>query len=223
MALPAIHKPAQHDWLRARENHGTLPDFGQKRRLLLQFVKFVLPLLALGFLMLMLLWPRLAEKETAPEFADTGVAASRDDLRMSSLRFTGMDGDNRPYLVTATSATQDPEDNELVHLENLQADVALDAGAWVAINARSGLMHSGLQTLQLNGQVEAYMDNGYAFYTESARIDLSRNSLYADQPLRIQGPLGRLRARTMLASNKGQNLHFAGDVRVMIYPRGGGA
>lgn len=223
MASPAIHKPAQHDWLQARENRANFSDSGGSRRLILQLVKFVLPVLALGFLMLMLLWPRLAEKETAPEFADPGSPALRDDLRMSSLRFTGMDGDNRPYLITATTATQDPADNELVHLENLQADIALDAGAWLAINARSGLMHNALQTLQLDGQVEAYMDNGYAFTTESARIDLSKGSLFADQPLRIQGPLGHLRARTMLASDKGQKLHFAGDVRVTVYPRGGGA
>lgn len=223
MALPATHKPPRHDWLQVRENRERFSDSGRMRRLFLQFVKFVLPVLALGFLVLMLVWPRLTEKKTAPEFADAANSTARDDLRMSSLRFTGMDGENRPYLVTATSATQDSEDSELVHLENLQADIALDAGDWAAINARTGLMHSGLQTLQIDGQVEAYLDNGYAFYTESARIDLSKNSLYADQPVRIQGPLGHLRARTMLASDRGQKLHFAGNVSVMIYPRGGGA
>lgn len=224
MASPAVHKPAQHDWLRARQPRETISDASAaRRRLILQLVKFVLPVLALGFLMLMILWPRLTGQEDIDAFTESEISAPGDDLQMSSLRFTGMDGDNLPYLITATAATQDAQDHELVHLDALQADIALADGAWVAVNARSGLMHNALQTLQLDGQVEAYLDNGYAFYTESARIDLSNGSLHADQPVRLQGPLGHLRARMLLASEKGQKLHFAGDVRVTVFPRGGGA
>ena len=134
-----------------------------------------------------------------------------------------MGADNRPYRVTADAAVQDLNDHELVRLEALQADLSLKDGSWLSVNAKNGLMHNGLQTLQLDGQIEAYSDFGYAFYTQSAQIDLKAGSLYSDQPVRLQGPYGHLRAKTMRATERGQRLHFAGDVKVIIFPRSGEA
>jgi len=209
------------DWHRARP----LPGSGEesRRRLIMRLVKFVLPAVALIFLALMVAWPRLFREESKFELTTSEISAVKDDLRMSSPRFTGMGADNRPYRVTADAAVQDLNDHELVRLEALQADLSLKDGSWLSVNAKNGLMHNGLQTLQLDGQIEAYSDFGYAFYTQSAQIDLKAGSLYSDQPVRLQGPYGHLRAKTMRATERGQRLHFAGDVKVIIFPRSGGA
>ena len=209
------------DWHRAHP----LPGSGEesRRRLIMRLVKFVLPAVALIFLALMVAWPRLFREESKFELTTSEISAVKDDLRMSSPRFTGMGADNRPYRVTADAAVQDLNDHELVRLEALQADLSLKDGSWLSVNAKNGLMHNGLQTLQLDGQIEAYSDFGYAFYTQSAQIDLKAGSLYSDQPVRLQGPYGHLRAKTMRATERGQRLHFAGDVKVIIFPRSGGA
>ncbi len=209
------------DWHRAR----ALPGGGEdpRRRVIMRLMKFVLPAVALIFLALMVAWPRLFREESKFELTTSEISAVKDDLRMSSPRFTGMGADNRPYRVTADAAVQDLNDHELVRLEALQADLSLKDGSWLSVNAKNGLMHNGLQTLQLDGQIEAYSDFGYAFYTESAQIDLNAGSLYSDQAVRLQGPYGHLRAKTMRATERGQRLHFAGDVKVIIFPRSGGA
>lgn len=209
------------DWHRAR----ALPGSGgeSRRRLIMRLVKFVLPAVALIFLALMVAWPRLFREESKFELTTSEISAVKDDLRMSSPRFTGMGADNRPYRVTADAAVQDMNDHDLVRLEALQADLSMTDGSWLSVNANNGLMHNGLQTLQLDGQIEAYSDFGYAFYTQSAQIDLKAGSLYSDQPVRLQGPYGHLRAKTMRATERGQRLHFAGDVKVIIFPRSGGA
>ncbi len=221
MANMAIETGGAKDWHQAR----TLPGSGEdpRRRLIMRLVKFVLPAVALIFLALMVAWPRLFKEESKFELTYSEISAVKDDLRMSSPRFTGMGAGNRPYMVTANAAVQDLNDHELVRLEALQADLSLKDGSWLSVNAKNGLMHNGLQTLQLDGQIEAYSDFGYAFYTESALIDLNAGSLYADQPVRLQGPYGHLRAQTMRATERGQQLHFAGDVKVIIFPRSGGA
>jgi len=209
------------DWHRTRPLPGSGED--PRRRLIMRLVKFVLPAVALIFLALMVAWPRLFREESKFELTTSEISAVKDDLRMSSPRFTGMGADNRPYRVTADAAVQDLNDHELVRLEALQADLSLKDGSWLSVNAKNGLMHNGLQTLQLDGQIEAYSDFGYAFYTQSAQIDLKAGSLYSDQPVRLQGPYGHLRAKTMRATERGQRLHFAGDVKVIIFPRSGGA
>lgn len=217
-AAPTIGDP--YDWRQARAVSG--PE-SSRRRLVMRLVKFVLPLVALGFLAVMIAWPRFTQKESQFELDYSDIAKEQDDLSMSSPRFTGADAKNNPYMITANAATQDANDRELVRLDMLQADLAQSDGSWLSVNATSGLMHNGLQTLQLDGQVEAYSDLGYAFYTSSARLDLDAGSLQADQPVRLQGPAGHLRANTMLATERGQHLHFQGAVKVTIYPKAGGA
>ncbi|MEQ1889194.1 MAG: LPS export ABC transporter periplasmic protein LptC [Alphaproteobacteria bacterium] len=209
------------DWRQAR----ALPGSGEdpRRRLIMRLVKYVLPAIAMVFLALMIAWPRLFEEQSKFELTASEVSAAKDDLRMNSPSFTGMGTDNRPYRVTADTAVQDLNDHELVRLETLQADLSMQDGSWLSVNANGGLMHNGLQTLQLDGQIEAYSDLGYAFYTESALVDLDAGSLVSDRPVRLQGPYGHLRAKTMRATQRGQHLHFAGDVKVIIFPRSGGA
>lgn len=221
MANTAFNTDNPQDWRQAR----ALPTAGEapRRRLIMRLVKFVLPVVALAFLALMVAWPRLFEEESKFELTTSEISAVKDDLRMSSPRFTGMGADNRPYMVTAAAAVQDMNDHELVRLDSLQADLSMTDGSWLSVNAMTGLMHNGLQTLQLDGQVEAYLDMGYAFYTESALIDLEAGSLTANRPVRLQGQYGHLRANTMRATQRGQNLHFSGDVKVIIFPQSGGA
>lgn len=209
-----------HDWRRARVLTGGAED--PRRRLIMRLVKYVLPAVALIFLALMIAWPRLFREESKFELTSSEISAAKDDLRMSSPRFTGMSSDNRPYRVIADAAVQELNDHDLVRLQNLQADIALSDGSWLSLNAKGGLMHNGLKTLQLDGQIEVYTELGYAFYTESAQIDLEAGSMFGDQPVRLQGPMGHLRARSLRATERGQILHFAGDVKVTIFPRSGG-
>lgn len=220
MASTTLNTDGPQDW---RQSRALPASEGPRRRLIMKLVKFVLPAVALLFLALMIVWPRLFREESTFELTSSEISTVKDDLRMSSPRFTGMGADDRPYMITADAAVQDVNDHELVRLEALQADLSLKDGSWLSVTARNGLMHNGLQTLQLDGQIEAYSDLGYAFYTESAQIDLDAGTLYADQPVRLQGPYGHLRASTMRATERGQRLHFAGDVKVIIFPHSGGA
>lgn len=221
MANMVVDSDDAQDWRQAR----ALPGSGEdpRRRLIMRLVKFVLPVIALAFLALMVAWPRLFEEDSAFELTYSEIDMVKDDLRMSSPRFTGMGADNRPYMVTANAAVQDLNDHDLVRLDVLQADISMTDGSWLSINANNGLMHNGLQTLQLDGRIEAYSDFGYAFYTESALIDLDAGTLAADSPVRLQGPYGHLRAASLRVTQRGQHLHFAGDVKVIIFPRSGGA
>ena len=210
------------DWHRAR----ALPGGGEdpRRRVIMRLMKFVLPAVALIFLALMVAWPRLFREESKFELTTSEISAVKDDLRMSSPRFTGMGADNRPYRVTADAAVQDLNDHELVRLEALQADLSLKDGSWLSVNAKDGLMHNGLQTLQLDGQIEAYSDFGYAFYTRK------RTDRFECRFFIFGSSLSGYRAHTAICARKpcapaerGQRLHFAGDVKVIIFPRSGGA
>lgn len=222
-AIDTVHKPLTGTaaWLGAGAPR---PADGPGRRRALRVIKIALPLLAVALLGAVISGPGLFNKpgsHVALKFSDLPTVAG-DELRMTRPRFTGADADNRAYAVTADSATQSLADREQITLSGLEAEIDT-GGAWLSISASRGEIHTARQTLQLSGTVDAYSDLGYEFHGSEAWLDLAAGTMQSGRPLRAQGEFGWLRADSMRAEDRGQSVSFSGNVRVVIYPRPGGA
>ena len=141
---------------------------------------------------------------------------------MANARYVGTDANNRPFLVTADEALQDPSKPDLIDMVALQADMTLDNGVWMSVMASGGRYDRARQTLYLAGPVHIFSDVGYEFHTNSARIDLQNNIAESDEPVKGHGPFGTLSADSFRVIDQGQRLLFRQNVRMVIQPHGGG-
>ena len=87
-------------------------------------MKLLLPLLALSLALAVVIWPNEFRQATGFHLAyvspdDSGNA----ELTMLRPRYLGTDARNQPFVVTADSATQDPLNQRLISLVQLQADM----------------------------------------------------------------------------------------------------
>jgi lipopolysaccharide export system protein LptC len=218
-------------------NTGTSADGGAKRRFhfdpgrrrtgasprysrFVGMMKLLLPLLALGLVVAVVIWPNELREATGFHLAyvstNTGGAA---ELTMLRPRYLGTDARNRPFVVTADRATQDPKDQRLVTLVRLQADMAMADGRWFTIMADSGIYHQQRKHLRLMGAINLFSDQGYEFNATMVDIDLNSGRAVSDQPVNGQGPFGTLRADRLEVENFGQRLLFKGNVRMRIVAR----
>ena len=197
--------------------------FGARYSRFVGTMKVLLPLTAAAIAGLILAWPGVHDEpqEIALTFAETN-STDAETPGMANARYVGTDANNRPFLVTADEALQDPGKPDLVDLVALQADMTLDNGVWMSIMASSGQYDRAQQTLQLAGPVNIFSDAGYEFHTESARIDLQNNIAESDQPVRGHGPFGTLSADSFRVIDQGQRLLFRKNVRMIIRPFGDG-
>jgi lipopolysaccharide export system protein LptC len=134
---------------------------------------------------------------------------------MSNPHYQGMDARNRPYTVTADKARQLDKDN--VALENIRADMGLDDGVWLSLNAGSGTLNILTKQLELHDGVNVFYDKGYEFRTDHVKVDIEKASAYGDSPVEGQGPMGILKADGFTVSNHGKSIHFNGSVRIRLY------
>ncbi|MBT4042007.1 MAG: LPS export ABC transporter periplasmic protein LptC [Rhodospirillaceae bacterium] len=183
-------------------------------------MKLLLPVLALGLVVAVVIWPNEFSETTgfhlsyaAPE--EGGGA----ELAMLRPRYLGTDARNRPFLVTADRAVQDPNDQRLITLDRLQADMSMANGEWFTILADTGIYHQQRQYLQLQGAINLFSDQGYEFNAQAIEIDLSNGRATTDQPVRGQGPFGTLRADHMVVEDYGQRLFFKGNVKMHLMTR----
>jgi lipopolysaccharide export system protein LptC len=183
-------------------------------------LKFVLPISAFALVLATLLFALLYDADDSLTFSFTSVEQVDNDLRMVNPRFSGLDNENRPFLVTAGSATQDATNPRTVTLEALEADLALSADTWVNLSAAVGRLDTEEETLVLEGDISLFTDAGYEFHTDRATVMLGERRVISDTEVVGQGPLGILRADGFEAENAGQTLRFTGNVSMRIYPPG---
>src|SRR5258708_6336774 len=100
------------------------PNTGYSR--FVNLMKFLLPAVAAGLLLLIVAWPRLQAGLDRLRLSFTRLDLSEaGDLRMVNARFSGIDKQHRPYVLTADVARQMPDRNDLMALEVPKRDITL--------------------------------------------------------------------------------------------------
>ena len=183
-------------------------------------LKLLLPLLAFVVVVSTMLFVLLYQPDDTLTLSFTRAEAVENDLRMVNPRFSGVDGEGRPFLVTASWAIQDITNPRSVSLETLQADMELGGRSWISLSAARGLLDGEAETLYLEGGISVFTDAGYEFHTDHATVRLDQQRVTSDAEVTGQGPLGTLRADSFTADGEGERVRFAGNVRMRIYPPG---
>ena len=181
-------------------------------------MKLALPLMATALVLLLVAWPQLISDDGRFGLSLSRIGAEQtENLSMLNARFEGRDELNRPFSITADTATQASGDADLVDLEAPKADLTLEDGTWLALTARVGRYRPKRETLDLNGNVSLFHDQGFEFATEAASIDLGEGSAAGSAPVRGQGPAGELEAEGFRIFDHGERIVFTGKSRLLLY------
>jgi lipopolysaccharide export system protein LptC len=183
-------------------------------------MKLLLPALAIAIIALIVAWPEGdgGRKRFRVDYA-TGPSQDAETLRMIRPRFTGVDGEGRPFTVTAEVATRVAPQSNLVDLDKPEADITLANGAWVALKASEGTYNQATHELELRRQVDLFHDAGYEFHTTEAFLGLKDGTARGDKPIEGQGPFGRLTAQGFRILDRGGIVIFTGRSKLLLASR----
>ena len=148
-----------------------------------------MPATALALLLLVAVWPRFQAAIDSVHFTslpkiDTSQA---QDVRMVAARYSGLDRENRPFVVTAEVAHQAPKADDAIALDGPKADMTTLSGNWNELTAYVGLYQPQSQLLDLFGNVELYQDKGNEIHSDSVRIDMAQGTAESHDPVDGQG------------------------------------
>ncbi len=188
-----------------------------RRHRLVQAMKLLLPLVATGLLGLLLLWPELEGNDGRLSFR-RGPAVVPEALQLVAPRFQGIDDLGRPYTVTARVARQVGQE-ELMLLDRPQADILLNDGAWVYIEANNGRYDKPAQHLDLEGDVRIFHDSGLLFRTEEASLQIDQGSADGDRSTWAQGSFGTIQSEGFELRDRGAVMIFTGKAHAVLEGR----
>lgn len=184
--------------------------------------KLALPVAAVALLLLVAVWPRLEATFELVRFSVPRLDLSEArELHMVKARFTGVDRDNRPFVVTAAVARQQPKLDGLITLEQPKGDLTMVSGSWLELSADTGLYQTQPQLLDLFGNVALFQDRGNEFHSTSAHVNMDAGTAEGDDPVTGQGPFGNVTAQGFRILDRGATILFTGHATLNLLPRAG--
>lgn len=193
--------------------------FNRKRSRLL-WLKVSLPVLALGIVGYLTYRSYEGQTDTRVSIDVVEDVVKLDaGMKVSGIAFEGKSKTDRPFSVTALSATETNGDKDLVKLEEPQAQIELSDITWIAITAERGLYNRKLDQVELDGDVTVYHDNGMKFVTEQAAMDLTTNSASGSKPVTGSDDYKQISAEGFEMLDDGATVLFKGKSHMKILPK----
>jgi len=137
------------------------------------FMKWLLPVLAISLVLLVALWGEFSVDDKLIKIEAINInPAEAETVNMQDARYQGIDSDAQRYNLRAIAAVQSQVTADAFELDRPEADMELNDGSWLAVNAETGNYDRSKRVLDLFGTVTVYHDHGHEMVTQSARLDL---------------------------------------------------
>jgi lipopolysaccharide export system protein LptC len=147
-------------------------------------------------------------KETAPP---PDVQSTDGEVRMINPRFSGRDGNGRPYVVIADTATRRQDEPETTYLVNPRLDTEPGEDS-SQVTAKRGIYQANLKILNLYDDVVFSTPNGNTYKTGHAEFFIDTDMIVGDSPVKGTGPTGSVSADAYKIINGGEKVTFFGNV-----------
>jgi lipopolysaccharide export system protein LptC len=181
-----------------------------------RLAKRVLPLIALGLIALVVLWPQLEDMESPPAPAEVERPRGAEDSTIVNPRYTSIDDQGRPFTITGSTARQSEGGAQVVEIDDPEAEVILADEGWASLLADFGRFDRETEDVFLRGNVEIFRDDGYAMRTEEMHIDLGNGTAWGDMPVEVSGPAGTVRSQGFRIGDGGETVVFTGRSRLVL-------
>jgi lipopolysaccharide export system protein LptC len=188
-----------------------------KHRRLIGLMKFVLPAVAVGMVIAVVVWPKFQPR--VDRFR-VGLSATENHIEqgptMVRARYEGIDTKGQPFLITADEVENLDPAGDKMKLKTPQADITFDSGAWMSVTALNGIYDQKAEFIELRDEVTLFHDKGYNFVTSQADIDLRTKGASGKEPVVGQSPLWDLTSEGFRVVDGGRTIFFDGHATLMI-------
>jgi lipopolysaccharide export system protein LptC len=193
--------------------------FSRRYSRFVSLAKRIFPVIAVSLIVLVAVWPRIEEAIEHVHFALPRIdLREAHDLRMVHAHYSGIDRQQRPYVITAEIARQNPGAADIVALEGPKGDLTTLTGGWFEVTSRTGLYQPQAQLLDLFGDVQLFQDKGNEFHSESAHVDMANGTAEGHEPIEGQGPFGHATGEGFRILDRGDVVIFTGRSRLDLAP-----
>jgi lipopolysaccharide export system protein LptC len=181
-----------------------------------RFLKVVLPLGA-ALISGLYFIPTSLKIETKVGTVDIkNVDLSKDGLKMTNPKLSGVHEKHGAYIIEAESATQNVKQPEFVTLHKIKADLTAPAGGKTQLTAPGGFYHSKKEELTFDKGVDIGGDAGMSGHLRTATAYIQNHVLISADPVEFAYHDSTIKALSMTIYTNESRVIFTGNVQVHL-------
>jgi lipopolysaccharide export system protein LptC len=146
------------------------------------------------------------------------VQEANQPIRLIKPHFQGRDDRGRAFIITATTATRDPQEYQKVYLDHPSLVLDEQGPDPTRISSNTGIFHENTGQLEASGGVVMSFSKA-TFHTESSIFDTKSGELSGSGAIQGQGPLGEINASSYAVHDRGDSMEFHGRVHTRLNPK----
>jgi hypothetical protein len=158
-------------------------------------------------------------KQAAPAGAASGNAgqqAERERFALAGSEVAGFDDERQPYRISASSARQDKEQPNLVHMDQIVGKLRRADGRKMDINAATGLFDTRQKSLTLDGNVTVELQNTFVASMSTADVDVQKKALKSEADVLVEMNGGQIFSSGIEVSDNGTYVLFRSRVKAQF-------
>lgn len=141
------------------------------------------------------------------------TAVSHDQVTVRDSTITGLDSQNRPYSISASSAVQDKDKPNFIVLEEVSGATNRNTGEAITFESRKGRYDSDVKALDLETDVVIKSAGRFTARMDKARVIVAEKRLTSNVPVTVEFTSGTIDANGVEISNDGNNILFLNRVK----------
>ncbi len=196
------------------------------KRYLLSYTRVILMVktwmfsLAALFLGIFFIYPQLIEHQKLFDVSiSSDIFNEAQSLKITNIRFYGVDDKNTPYTITAKNAEEKKIGSNLIDLENPMADLITGNGEAINVIANAGVIDQNTEIVKLLNTVQIFSSQGYEVQTQELNFDMKTNDIENDTEINAKGEFGNLHAQGIKILNSGDVIIFKGKTNINLFER----
>ena len=182
-----------------------------------KWVKVILPLMVLGIIGLLIIYPQLSNIETSPLTKEDLTALQKAETENNLLKpvYNTLDSEGQPFSITAEEARQERDNSEKVYLVKPTAEMNAEDNK-LYLNAADGEYDQNKKILILKNGVTLKDDQNNVLTTDDLTTSLADNKAESKSPAKLTTDQGVIEGRSVSIDHKNQTTTFQGPAKAVI-------
>lgn len=194
------------------------PSYHEGRSKVVHITKISFVLIAVFITIALIVMPITGgmNKDFRLTFSNIEKTSTDNKPTMVKPRLQGITADGQTYNISAENAVQDKKGTMSLH--KITGDITLKGNNWISLTADDAFFHHESNAIDFLGNINVYTNHGYEFSTTEAYADIKKGTVYGNNEITGQGPIGHIRADSFYAEHQGQHIYLRGRVKLVLYP-----
>ena len=125
---------------------------------------------------------------------DKKINLNQNTLTLENAKLIGNDRNNKPYVITAKSSFKNSLDENLIHLNFVEADMMLNSNNWMLINTNNATFNIFEKTIEATEKVFIFYDDGTKLESSGLKYNVANGIGFSNSGVKMFGKWGIIEA-----------------------------